>query len=72
MKTPLRCQIKNLFRLRPISPSRVFYYKCALGLRCADNRCDQCPNDLRERTAINMFLKGFMEGVKCMEAKADE
>lgn len=72
MKTPLKCRIKNFFRFRPISPSKVFYYNCAIGLRCVDDRCVQCPNDLRERTAINLFLKGFDEGLKRGGMNVDE
>lgn len=76
MKTPLRCRLKNWFRFRPISPTKVSYYKCALGLRCVDDRCVQCPNDLREHMAMDAFIRGFMEGfnegLKNKGVKADD
>jgi len=72
MKIPAKCRIKHLFRLRPISPSKVFYYKCALGLRCVDDRCVGCPKDLRDRTVFDMFLNGIDNGLRRLGMKVDD
>ena len=63
MKMPLMCRIKNALRLRLVSPSKAFYYGCSFGIHYADERCEQCPCNLKN-SLLGQFVQGINEGMK--------